>query len=136
MDRPSRRRDDNAPPKRHKAKRHRRSSLGDADFSNMLAAAALKKGKVAPLFAKNGNNKTIRLRALQHMVVCYLRRNLAGEVKQICDTNSAPPDQMDRVQKMMKHYGPQANPKFPVSLYYHATKSLEQSLRCATCGTC
>ena len=76
----------------------------------MLAEAALQDDKVAPLLTSD--KKQIRLRALQHMVVCNLRRDLAGEVKDIYDTKSAPPDQMERVRKLMKHYGLQANPSF------------------------
>ena len=69
----------------------------------MLAEAALQDDKVAPLLTSD--KKQIRLRALQHMIVCNLRRDLAGEVKDIYETKSAPPDQMERVRKLMKHYG-------------------------------
>ena len=47
----------------------------------------------------------IRLRALLHMIVCNLRRDLAVEVKTICDTNAVTSEQMERIRKLMKHYG-------------------------------
>lgn len=75
------------------------------DFSALLAAAANKKSKVAPLYEKKGKRCMIRLRALQHMIVCNLRRHLAVEVKTICDTNSASPVQMERIRKLMTDYG-------------------------------
>ena len=94
---------DNAPPRKRRLKtRHR-----PIDFSKMLAEAALQ-NEVAPLLTKD--KKKIRLRALQHMIVCNLRRDLAGEVKVIYDNKSAPPDQMERLRILMKHYGLQSNP--------------------------
>ena len=90
----SARRNDNAPPKSPRG-RHRRSSLRPVNFSETLAAAALKKHKVAPLFLDEDGTKVIRLRALQHMVVCNLRRGLAGEVKTICNNKSAPQSEND-----------------------------------------
>ena len=99
--RESARQNDNAPPR----KRHKKARHSPIDFSNMLAEAALQ-NEVTPLLTKDKTK--IRLRALQHMIVCNLRRDLAGEVKVICDTESAPPDQMERVRKLMKHYGLQA----------------------------
>lgn len=72
----------------------------------MLAEAALRKKKVAPMFKKTKNRKEIRLRALQHMIVCNLRRNIAMEVKTICDTKFASQTQMERIRKIMKNYGP------------------------------
>ena len=100
----SREQNDNAPPRKHRLKaRH----SPPTDFSKMLAEATLR-NKVAPLLTKD--KRQIRLRALQHMVVCNLRRDLAGEVKAIYDNESAPPDQMERVRKLMKHYGLQTQP--------------------------
>ena len=116
----SARKDDNAPPKSPRG-RHRRSSLRPVNFSETLAAAALKKRKVAPLFLDEDGTKVIRLRALQHMVVCNLRRGLAGEVKTICDNKSAPRSQMERVRKMMKNYGLQATYMLPCPTF--VTKS-------------
>ena len=74
----------------------------------MLASAVLNDNDKHPLFKARDGEKTIRLRTLQHMVVCSLRRDLAGQVKTICDTNSAA--DMESIRKTMKHYGVQAIP--------------------------
>ena len=71
----------------------------------MLASAVLNDNDKHPLFRVRDGEKTIRLRTLQHMVVCHLRRELAGQVKTICDTNSA--EDMESIRKTMKHYGVQ-----------------------------
>ena len=72
----------------------------------MLASAVFDEDKKHPLYTAENGEKTIRLRTLQHMIVCNLRRELAGQVKNICDTNSA--DDMEIVRKTMKNYGLQA----------------------------
>ncbi|KAI4212612.1 MAG: hypothetical protein LQ351_004684 [Letrouitia transgressa] len=70
----------------------------------MLAAAALEKGKIAPLYEDYNGNRMIRLRALQYMVIYDLQRVLAGQVSKIYSTSSAPPELMEKVRKTMKHY--------------------------------
>lgn len=87
------------------SKRIRRSSVDSSNFSGMLAAAALEKGKIAPLYEDYNGNRMIRLRALQYMVIYDLQRVLAGQVSKIYSTSSAPPELMEKVRKTMKHYG-------------------------------
>ena len=77
----------------------------------MLASAVLNDHEENPLFTARDGQKTVRLRTLQHMIVCNLRRELAGQVKTICDTNTA--EDMEDIRKTMKDYGLQA---FSVSL--------------------
>ena len=76
------------------------------NYPSMLASAVLNDKEKNPLFTARDGHKTIRLRTLQHMIVCNLRRELAGQVKTICDTNSAA--DMENIRKTMKHYGLQA----------------------------
>ncbi len=114
--------DDNAPPR--KRKRRRSSTHSPVEFSDMLAEAALQDGKLAPLLTKD--KRMIRLRALQHMIVCNLRRRLAMEVKVICDGRSAPPDRMERVRKLMKHYGLPATLSRYIIVSYYCHKSTER----------
>ncbi len=105
-------------------KRRRSSRRTPIVFSKMLAEAALQDGKVAPLLTDD--KKKIRLRALQHMIVCNLRRDLAMEVKVICDERSAPPDRMERVRKLMKHYGLPAAFSRYISVSYYCHQSTER----------
>jgi hypothetical protein len=95
---------DNAPPPTSQELRDHSPFAVPFDFSHMLAAVANKKSKLAPLYEKRGKKEKIRLRALQHMIVCHLRRQLAVEVKLICDINSATSMQMKRIRKFMKDY--------------------------------
>ena len=118
----SRRTDDN----RHSYRpRSREIPLETPSFPRMLASAALKKHKVGPLYAERQGRKMIRLRALQHMVVCDLRRSLARQVKTICDSGSA--SDMEEVRKTMKKYGLWAT---SVS-YFFFQKSLKGGTVCA-----
>ena len=106
------RRDGNHSKSRVSSRRRRHHSFDTRTFPDMLASAVLDKYEKHPLYTvEKGGKKTIRLRTLQHMIVCNLRRDLAGQVKAIYDENSA--DDMENIRKTMKHYGLQA---IPVSL--------------------
>lgn len=104
--------DDRRP--RSKRRKHHQSSTSarPLHFSEKLAAAAIGDAeKVSPLYTDRPNDNgekakpTIRIRALQHMVVLHLRRVIAGEVAEILDAQSATPDMMERARKTMKQYG-------------------------------
>ena len=81
----------------------------------MLAASALDQKKVCPLYTTRNGKPTVRIRALQHMSICDIRREIAVEVAAICKTNDADEEQMRRVRNLMKEYGKQcsANPSAP-----------------------
>ena len=104
-------RDRDPPMSRPSSRRRHGRSSSSRSFSSMLASAVLNDDDEHPLFTARDGKKTIRLRTLQHMIVCELRRDLAGQVKTICETNSAP--DMENIRRTMKHYGLQA---IPVSL--------------------
>ena len=90
--------DGNHPTSRVSSRRRRHRSFDTRTFPDMLASAALEKDEKHSLYTvEKGGKKTIRLRTLQHMIVCNLRRDLAGQFKTICVTNSA--DEMEDVQK-------------------------------------
>ena len=104
---------DNRRQRSKKRKHHRNSpSTRPLLFSEKLAAAVIgDPKKVGPLYTERsvkGSKKPkpiVRIRALQHMVVLYLRREIAGEVAEIVDTKSADPEVMEKSRKTMKQYG-------------------------------
>ena len=113
--------DGNHSTSRVSSRRRRHRSFDTRTFPSMLASAALDKDEKHPLYTVETNGKkTIRLRTLQHMIVCNLRRDLAGQVKIICDENSEA--HMEDVRKKMKHYGLQA---ISVSLSIQIAKYLD-----------
>ena len=87
-------------------RKNQNESQDPADFYQMLAIAAMEQKKDGPLYTENKDGKQIRVRALQYMNICHLKRELATEVKQIRNKHTTSHAQMERIRKSMKHYGP------------------------------
>lgn len=98
--------DGNHSTSRVSSRRRQDRSYYPRSYPSMLASAVLNDHEEHPLFTARDGHKTIRLRTLQHMIVCNLRRELAEQVKAIYDTNSAA--DMENIRITMKHYGLQA----------------------------
>ena len=71
----------------------------------MLAAAALERDKIAPIYTDRDGKPTIRIRALQHMTIVHIRKMIAEQVADIVQRETATPEMMESVRKTMKHYG-------------------------------
>lgn len=92
----------------------RNGVIFESAFYHKLYDAAMKRGKLAPLFDRQTDRGAmIRLRTLQHMNVIHLRMRLAQEVAAMKRNGTTDYDQMEHVSRLMKRYSMSPPPPSP-----------------------
>ena len=69
-----------------------------------MTASITPTNKPSPLYIDANGVATIRVRALQHMILIHLKKVLAGEVAQMVQRETTSAEQMERVRVTLEHY--------------------------------